>query len=93
MSFSTVQEQRFKEAESYIGKVLRTRGHGQLVETYIIVTDVKQKDYMMISSSVSERDKIFQDNVTISYVDLTSGEISKTEECPFSYLKYSFVPI
>lgn len=86
------KENRLKEAEAYIGKVLKNKSRSfDLLDLYIIVTDAKIRDFSMVSSSISSRDRIFQDSVTISYVELTSeDEITTVQECPLSYLKYSF---
>lgn len=85
------KERRLKEAEECIGKVFKNKSRSfDLVDLYIIVTDAKIRDYSMVSSSISSRDKIFQDSVTISYVELTSKDDASVQECPLSYLKYSF---
>ena len=86
---------RLLEAESYIGKIFRNKSGGvNLLDLYIIITDAKQRDNTMISSSISARDKIFKDSITISYIELSNDEKpSFVEECPLSYIKYSFVEV
>jgi hypothetical protein len=81
---------RLNIALEMVGKIFKLKGGTLISEKYVMVLDAIEREMEIADSSNTMRDKIFKDEVTIVFYNLT--EIEKgTEMLPYSFFKYNFV--